>query len=206
MVSPIPRQGDPTMTVRTDRLAAPLPFARAASLPPAGLLALGLTVLPFSLHHAGLFPLGAALLGMAFFYGGLVQIAAGLYEWRRGNAFGSVVCTAFGLFWLSLIALAALPEAGFARAPRTQNMASYLLLWGAFAAVLGNGARALGREVTVCLTLLAGFFLLLAAGLFAGNPVLLAVAGCTGVACGFSALYAGVIRFIGEACGRSDAD
>jgi hypothetical protein len=186
------------------RLIAAQPAAlTAATSAPAALLALGLTVLPLSLHHAGFFPFGPAVLGIFLFYGGLSLIVVGLLEWRRGNAFGSVLFTPLGLFWLSLIGLAALPEAGLAQAPRPSTMVVYLVMWGFFAAILCDGARRLGREVAVVLALLTALFFLLAAGIASGSPALLTVAGCEGIACGFSALYAGIARFIGGACDRS---
>ena len=167
-----------------------------AGAPAAGLIALGLTTILLSLYHAGFFPFGPAALGMGLFYGALGQIAAGLAAWRRHNAFGAVLGTAFGLFWLSLIALVVLPEAGFGRAPQPSALSSYLALWGLFTTILYTGAGRFGRELQIFLAMFGLFLLLLAAGAAVGSPLLNAMAGGEGMACGLAGIYAGTLRLL----------
>lgn len=166
--------------------------------PAAGLIALGLNTLLFGLYHADLFPFGEAMLAMGLFYGALGQIAAGLTAWRKQNAFGTVLCTAFGLFWLSQIALVVLPATGFGWAPQAAASSIYLAMWGLFTTILFNGSRRLDLELAVVFALLAALLFLLAAGIASGNQTLLAAAGCEGIGCGFSAIYAGVARLRSE--------
>jgi succinate-acetate transporter protein len=178
--------------------------SRAASDAPAGsLIVLGLTAMLFSLYHAGFFPFGGAALGMGLFYGALGQMAAGLRAWKRHNAFGAVLGVAFGLFWLSQVAMVALPETGFGRAPAPLALSSYLALWVLFTSILFSEAGRFGRELQIFLALLGLFLLLLAAGAAAGSPLLNAVAGGEGMACGLAGLYAGITRLMSEAGERT---
>jgi succinate-acetate transporter protein len=66
---------------------------------------------------------GSAWLGFAFAYGGLAQLLAGMWEFRRGNTFGSTAFGTFGAFWIGLalwVELVANPAvAGIAKAPST---------------------------------------------------------------------------------------
>jgi succinate-acetate transporter protein len=45
---------------------------------------------------------GNAWLGYAFAYGGLVQLAAGMWEFRNRNVFGSTAFSTYGGFWIGL--------------------------------------------------------------------------------------------------------
>lgn len=166
----------------------------ATAAPAATLIALGLTTMLLSLQHAGFFPFGAAALGVGLFYGALGQIAAGLAAWKKHNAFGAILGTAFGLFWLSQIAMVVLPETGFGRSPQPSALSSYLALWGLFTTVLFTGAGRFGRELQIFLAMLGLFLLLLAAGAAAASPLLNAVAGGEGIACGLAGIYAGIVR------------
>ena len=77
---------------------------------PLGLMGFGMTTVLLNLHNAGLFPVGTMILGMGIFYGGIAQVIAGVMEWKKGNTFGTVAFTSYGLFWLSLVALLMLPK------------------------------------------------------------------------------------------------
>ena len=63
-----------------------------------------MTTVLLNLHNAGLFELNAMIMGMGIFVGGIAQIFAGLQEWKKGNTFASTAFTAYGSFWLSLVA------------------------------------------------------------------------------------------------------
>ncbi len=88
----------------TEKLANPAPL---------GLLGFGLTTVLLNLHNAGLFPLDTMILAMGIAYGGLAQIIVGVMEFRKGNTFGTVAFTSYGLFWWSLVALFILPRLSF---------------------------------------------------------------------------------------------
>jgi hypothetical protein len=181
----------PTIRDFTD---APTIDQAATDAPASSLIVLGLTTILFSLHHAGYFPFSGAALGMGLFYGALGLIGAGLVAWKRHQTFSAVLATAFGLFWLSLVALVVLPETGFGRAPQSSALSSYLALWGLFTSILFAGASRLSRELLIFLAMLALFLLLLAAGAAAESPLLNALAGGEGIACGLAGIYAGILR------------
>src|SRR4030042_4484270 len=77
---------------------------------PLGLAAFGMTTVLLHLHNAGLFNLGSMILAMGIFYGGIAQVIAGIMEWKKGNTFGTIAFTSYGLFWLSLVSLMVLPS------------------------------------------------------------------------------------------------
>jgi succinate-acetate transporter protein len=177
---------------------APATDRTEADAPASSLIVLGLTTILFSLHHAGYFPFGEAALGAGLFYGSLGLIGAGLVAWKKHQPFSAVVGTAFGLFWLSLIALVIMPETGFGRAPQSSALSNYLALWGLFTSILLTGAGRLGRELVIFLSMLAVFLVLLAAGAAAESHLINALAGGEGIACGLVGIYAGIVRLKGE--------
>ena len=79
------------------------PVAAPAAL---GLAGSALTTFPLSAHNAGWAP-DIMRMGPAFFYGGLAQLLAGVWEFRNRNIFGCTAFPAYGAFWRSLGALAA---------------------------------------------------------------------------------------------------
>src|SRR6476660_4437521 len=83
---------------------------------PLGLLGFGMTTVLLNLHNAGLFELNSMIMGMGIFVGGIAQIFAGLQEWKKNNTFGATAFTAYGSFWLSLVALWLLPKTSFGAA------------------------------------------------------------------------------------------
>ena len=180
-------------TVR-DFTAAPATDQAATDAPASSLIVLGLTTILFSLHYAGFFPFGWAALGTGLFYGAMGLITAGLVAWRRHQTFSAVLATAYGLFWLSLVALVVLPETGFGQAPQSSALSSYLALWGLFTSILFTGASRLSRELRVFLAMLALLRLLLGAGAAAESLLLNALAGGEGIACGLAGIYAGIVR------------
>lgn len=170
------------------------PTHNAAVSPAAGLIVLGLTILLFSLHHSALLPFGTAALGIVLFYGALGQIGLGLAQWKKRDAFGAVLGIAFGLFWLSQIAMVVLPETGIGRAPQAAGTSSYLAMWGLFTAILFAGSSRLGREMRIFLGMLGLFLLLLSAGAAAESSLITAVAGGEGIVCGAAGIVAGIVR------------
>jgi succinate-acetate transporter protein len=104
---------------------APAPVSSIADPAPLGLAAFALTTFLLSSKNAGWMThaTGSAWLGFAFAYGGLAQLLAGMWEFRRGNTFGSTAFGTFGAFWIGLalwVELVANPAvAGIAKAPST---------------------------------------------------------------------------------------
>src|SRR5665648_358921 len=106
---------------------------KLANPAPLGLLGFGLTTVLLNLHNAGVFPLDTMILAMGIAYGGLAQVIVGIKEFRKGNTFGTVAFTSYGLFWWSLVALLVLPKLTFIQGlatPTETAMAAYFFMWG----------------------------------------------------------------------------
>ena len=115
------------MSTRTmDREEAP-PAAQPASTiadpAPLGLAAFALSAFVLSTFNAGLVPAAAegVVFGLALFYGGLVQFAAGLWEFAKGNVFGSTAFCSYGAFWMSFWYLAGALDLSAAGADASQG-------------------------------------------------------------------------------------
>ena len=65
---------------------------------PLGLLGFGMTTVLLNIHNTGYYAFSAVILAMGIFYGGLAQIFAGWMEWKKGNTFGTVAFSSYGLF------------------------------------------------------------------------------------------------------------
>jgi len=72
-----------------DKLANPAPL---------GLFGFGMTTVLLNLHNAGFYPLGSMILAMGLVYGGLAQVIAGIMEYKKGNTFGTLAFSSYGLF------------------------------------------------------------------------------------------------------------
>ena len=169
---------------------------------PLGLLGFGMTTVLLNLHNSGIYELGSMILAMGIFYGGLGQVIAGIMEWKKGNTFGTVAFTSYGLFWLSLVALIIMPEMGLGKAPDNSAMAAYLLMWGLFTAFLFIGTLKLSRSLQFIFATLTILFVLLAVGDLTGNLVIKHIAGYEGIICGFSAVYTGLAQVLNEVYGK----
>ena len=98
---------------------------------PLGLMGFGMTTVLLNLHNAGFIALDTMILSIGIFYGGLAQIIAGIMEWKKGNTFACTAFISYGMFWLSLVALIALPHAGLGLAgPSGYSIPAYLAAWG----------------------------------------------------------------------------
>lgn len=107
---------------------------KLANPAPLGLMGFGMTTILLNIHNAGYFPIDAMILAMGIFYGGLGQIIVGIMCFMRGDTFGTTAFTSYGLFWLTLVGLILMPNAGIAASP-THFMGWYLTLWGIFTAL-----------------------------------------------------------------------
>jgi succinate-acetate transporter protein len=175
------------MSVKASELANPAPL---------GLMGFGMTTILLNLHNAGLFPMNSMILAMGIFYGGIAQVIAGIMEFRKGNTFGTLAFTSFGLFWLSLVYLILLPTEKSAFAPDNAAMAAYLFMWGLFTFVMFFGTLKSSHALQVVFMTLTVLFFLLAAA--RAIPVLLPIAGIEGIFCGFSAFYLSIAEVLHE--------
>jgi len=168
---------------------------------PLGLLAFGMTTVLLNMHNAGWFGMSAMILSMGIFYGGVAQIFAGWMEWKKGNTFGTVAFTSYGLFWLSLVFIVVAPGMKIAAAP--EGMISYLFMWGLFTFCLYIGTLKHNRALQVVFFTLFVLFWLLALGDYTGNAALKTFTGYEGIFCGFSAIYLGVAQVLNETYGHT---
>ena len=169
---------------------------------PLGLMGFGMTTVLLNLHNSGLFELGAMILAMGHFYGGIAQIIAGLMEWKKGNTFGTVAFTSYGLFWLTLVALLMMPALGLAEPAENSAMVAYLVMWGLFTAVMFVATLKMNRALQFVFFSLALLFFLLALGDATGNAAIKTFAGWEGIICGLSAIYSALAQVLNEVYGR----
>jgi hypothetical protein len=182
-------------------------ITKLANPAPLGLLGFGLTTVLLNLHNAGVFPLDTMILAMGLAYGGLAQVIVGIMEFKKGNTFGTVAFTSYGLFWWSLVALLVLPKVTFLTglaAPTNSALAAYFFMWGLFTFAMFFGTLKANRALQFVFMSLAILFFLLTARELLGNPVWFnTIVGIEGVICGGSAVYLGLAEVLNEANGKT---
>ena len=171
---------------------------------PLGLLGFGMTTVLLNLHNAGFYELNSMIIGMGIFVGGIAQIFAGLQEWKKNNTFGATAFTAYGSFWLSLVAIWLIPKTSFGAALKSSEdaVAWYLLIWGIFTLFMFFGTLKLNRLLQLLFFTLTILFFLLAISDFTGNASLKTFAGYEGIICGLSAMYGCFAQVLNEVYGR----
>jgi succinate-acetate transporter protein len=171
---------------------------------PLGLLGFGLTTVLLNLHNAGFYELNSMILAMGLCYGGGAQIVAGIMEWKKGNTFATTAFVSYGFFWLSLVALLLLAKIPGVTATNETALATYLLMWGIFTAVMFLGTLKLSRAAQFVFGSLTLLFFLLAIGDFtAASPAFKHFTGFEGVICGASAIYTGLAQVLNELYGKT---
>jgi len=187
----------------TEKLANPAPL---------GLLGFGLTTVLLNLHNAGFFPLDTMIFAMGLAYGGLAQVIVGIMEFKKGNTFGTVAFTSYGLFWWSLVTLLLLPNTTFLsgiNSPTQTAMAAYFFMWGFFTLAMFFGTLNKNRALQFVFASLALLFFLLTLRDLTGNPILFGnvtvgiVTGYEGVVCGLSAIYLAIAEILNESHGKT---
>jgi succinate-acetate transporter protein len=164
---------------------------------PLGLAGFGMTTILLNLANMGIFGVNSIIVAMGIFYGGAAQIIAGSMEFRKGNTFGTLAFTSYGLFWLTLVFIIISSVERPAVTPDNAAWAAYLFIWGLFTLMMFFGTLRTNRALqTVFLSLAILFFLLTAAHFV---PQLQLVAGIEGVFCGLSAFYLSMAEVLNEA-------
>jgi succinate-acetate transporter protein len=181
-----------------DKLANPAPL---------GLFGFGMTTVLLNLHNAGLYPLGSMILAVGLAYGGLAQVIAGVMEYKKGNTFGTLAFSSYGLFWWSLVILLLLPNftllSPAVTAPDNIAMAAYFFMWGMFTLLMFFGTLKTNCALQFVFSSLTVLFFLLTMVRLTGNADLLAITGIEGVICGASAIYTGIAEVLNEVYGRT---
>ena len=180
---------------------------KLANPAPLGLLGFGLTTVLLNLHNAGLFGLDTMILAMGLAYGGLAQVIVGIMEFKKGNTFGTVAFTSYGLFWWSLVLLLVLPNNTIFPAlsqPTDMAMAAYFFMWGLFTFTMFFGTLKTNRALQFVFASLAILFFMLTIRELTGNPTLFGtftfnnLTGIEGVICGLSAVYLALAEVLNE--------
>ena len=181
-----------------DKLANPAPL---------GLLGFGMTTVLLNIHNAGLYPLGSMILAMGLVYGGLAQVIAGIMEYKKGNTFGTLAFTSYGLFWWSLVSLLLLPHFTLVMptvdAPTSTALATYFFMWGMFTLLMFFGTLKANRAVQFVFASLTVLFFLLTAVKLTGSADLQLITGIEGIICGASAIYTGIAEVLNETYDRT---
>ena len=159
--------------------------------PAFGLFCFGMTAALFAFKQLPVPQLEIHILSLLMVFGALGQILTGVTALRI-NPLRAVAFTAFGLFWLSLLAVELLPAAGYGQRPGAMAQAGYLVMWGMFSLILAQGAENLARTCRLVFALLTVFLLLLALAQFTGSITLLHAAAVVGIACSLPALVFGI--------------
>jgi len=184
---------------------------KLANPAPLGLLGFGMTTVLLNLHNAGFYPLSSMILAMGLAYGGLAQVIAGIMESRRGNTFGTVAFSSYGLFWWSLVLLLVLPQikiwdvsenSPLQPTPPTA-MAAYFFLWGLFTLLMFFGTLRTNRALQFVFVSLTVLFFLLAAKELTASTDLGTIAGYEGIICGLSAFYLATAEVLNEIYGKT---
>jgi hypothetical protein len=181
-----------------------MPEEKLANPAPLGLLGFGMTTVLLNLHNFGLFGLDSMILSMGIFYGGIAQIIAGIMEFKKGNTFGLVAFTSYGLFWFSLVFLLVFPQVGlWGTKPSNIAMASYLFMWGLFTFLMYFGASKKNVALQFVFGSLTILFFLLSLSEVTGAAWVKTIAGLEGVICGFSAVYLAIAEVLNEVYGKT---
>jgi len=184
---------------------------KLANSAPLGLLGFGMTTVLLNLHNAGFYSLNSMILAMGLTYGGLAQVIAGIMEYKKGNTFGMVAFSSYGLFWWSLVLMLVLPTVEIwdvsATSPlqvtSSTAMAAYFFMWGLFTFAMFFGTLRANRAIQFVFLSLAILFFLLTARDLAGSTDLGIIAGYEGIICGLSAVYTALAEVLNEAYGKT---
>jgi succinate-acetate transporter protein len=169
---------------------------------PLGLLGFGTTTVLLNLANAGFISLTSMILAMGIFYGGMAQVFAGWMEWKKGNTFGTVAFTSYGLFWLTLVYLIVMPKWGGVNPADEGGMVAYLFLWGLFTFVMWIATLKHNKALQVVFFTLFVLFWLLAIHDATGAAVIGKIAGWEGMFCGLSAIYLAFAQVLNETYGK----
>ena len=188
---------------------------KSANPAPLGLLGFGVTtVLLNFVHNFQLGPVDSMILGMGIAYGGIAQIIAGVLEFKKGNTFGTVAFTSYGLFWESFVLLNFLPKSVFGgfTAASNEATAAYFFMWGLFTFIMFFGTLHTNRALQAVFATLSILFFLLAIkfALLAYTSMtaqalemFTRIIGFEGIITGFSAFYLALAEVLNEMHGKT---
>jgi succinate-acetate transporter protein len=160
---------------------------------PLGLAGFASTTLVLSLVNAGVLGdkvLSSAVVALAFFYGGLAQLLAGMWEFKKGNTFGSTAFGTYGAFWISLASYVAFFSSDLTDAQDAKALGWFLVMFTIVTFyLLIASLRTTGALFLVFLALTITY-VLLDLGELAGSSPAATAGGWVGVATAILAFYA----------------
>ncbi len=180
-----------------------------ANAAPLGLMGFGITTLVLSLGNTTLFGTSIsadAALPLAIAFGGFGQLLAGMWAFKAGNTFAATAFTAYGTFWMSFVFLV-LGDGRYLGTLATNDVATYLLGWTIFTAIMTLGAIRVNGALGLLFTLLTLTFLALAlqdyAILGTTSKTLGQAGGYLGVLTALNAFYIAAADILNELAGRT---
>ena len=174
-----------------------VPGAHIADPAPLGLAGFALTTFVLSMVNSNIIHSTevGAVFGLALAYGGIAQFVAGIFEFQKGNTFGSTAFCSYGAFWVSYWYLTGhTAPAGFT----DKGVGVYLLAWGIFTAYMTVAATKTNTAVLAVFALLTITFIVLAIGALNTSDGWTHLGGYLGLVTAIAAWYtsfAGVTAF-----------
>lgn len=168
---------------------------------PLGLAGFAMTTFCLSVSNANLWHGGgaAAALALALVYGGIAQFAAGMWEFVRGNVFGALAFSSYGMFWVGFYVLLKIP----AIAPGTDTVAIYLLAWTIFTFYMLIASSKTNPTLFILFLVLEVTFIFLTIGNWgAGHADLVKAGGWLGIITALIAWYASAAGVINSTHGK----
>jgi succinate-acetate transporter protein len=188
---------------------------KTANPAPLGLLGFGITTVLLNFVHNFRFTsaVDGTIIGMGLFYGGLAQVIAGIMEYKRGNTFGTVAFTSYGLFWWSFAFINTQSFMVYGYSPATfESVMAYFFMWGLFTFAMFFGTLKKNRALQFVFMSLAILFFLLTAkyALLAYTTytatdleLFTRIIGVEGIICGLSAVYLAIAEILNETYGKT---
>ncbi len=162
---------------------------KIANASPLGSLGFGMTTILFSVVNAGFFGMNVMLLSMAIFLGGITQVVSGLLEYRKGNTFGYVSYTMFGLYWFTIASIYTILLFVPNISASTSFMATFYLLWTVFSFMLFLQTLKMDRLTNVIFLTVVLLFGTITLKSITEIGIVGNLSGWIGILCGSLAMY-----------------
>lgn len=164
--------------------------ALTADPAPLGLAAFAFTTFLLSFANAGWLPAAAegVVLPLALAYGGLCQLLTGIFEMRKGNAFGFTAFCSYGAFWLFYALLVLLASLKVVE-PLPGAVGAALILWGIFTLYMWIPAMTTSMALNLTFLFLWITFFVLGAGALLAAPLVTIIGGYLGMITAIVAAY-----------------
>jgi succinate-acetate transporter protein len=166
-------------------------FRDFANPAPIGLFAFGMTTSMLMFVNTGWSQSSFVnvVICYGFFYGGFVQLLAGIFEFIKGNTFGTSAFISYGAFWMSYSLLKVLVKihAWESSTDFKTGETLFLCLWGLFTLGFVVPTLRTHKCLIYVFSSLSLTFFTLAGGVW--SPACNTAAGYIGLSCGMSAIY-----------------